>query len=435
VPTRVPRPKRNRQGLHDAAGTPRRSTPTSTFRAVDERARTSLRRRRQILTAEDRELIADAVRQGLRPEPISRRIILFHLILAVAATAAAVWGYQALRDWRLPVQLSMSASSVADVRHLELRGTPSQDDWKTSLRGRADIAITSRSETDLTLPVKRSECGSIAIEVGGRCEDGVIRMPRVYVQLFAGPRELGGRSLQGQISGNDATRISVEFETMGKVNRNKFTYLFAELHGNQPVSMQFQLFGRPLTAMIASGVDRHVETLLSTGNESGSLVIELHPVSPGPLSLEINLNYTRLFSLRARAPVADIQGFSGAITTSAEGRQVLNPAAHLVVTGTTTNPADLVLAKNPNSSLELHTDSAESALADEAQLVPSVWDRYSAVVVPLWSGLFGILVLTELATALRGSWSRSASRSRGAGDEGAMPARNRERTSRKLENR
>jgi hypothetical protein len=82
---------------------------------------------------------------------------------------------------------------------------------------------------------------------------------------------------------------------MGKVNRNKFTYLFAELHGNQPVSMQFQLFGRPLTAMIASGVDRHVETLLSTGNESGSLVIELHPVSPGPLSLEINLNYTRLF--------------------------------------------------------------------------------------------------------------------------------------------
>jgi hypothetical protein len=114
---------------------------------------------------------------------------------------------------------------------------------------------------------------------------------------------------------------------------------------------------------------------------------------------------------------------------------VLNPAAHLVVTGTSTNPADLVLAKNPNSSLELHTDSAESALADEAQLVPSVWDRYSAVVVPLWSGLFGILVLTELATALRGSWSRSASRSRGAGDEGAMPARNRERTSRKLENR
>jgi hypothetical protein len=100
-----------------------------------------------MLTPEDHALIADAVREGMRSDPVPWHRIVLHLSLAVAALGLAVWVYGLLQDWRMPTQVSLTTSSRQAPKHMSWRGLPGQIDWDLTAEG--EVRISARASNDL----------------------------------------------------------------------------------------------------------------------------------------------------------------------------------------------------------------------------------------------------------------------------------------------
>lgn len=375
-------------------------------------------RKRGNLTPEDHQLIADAVRQGLRPEPIPRRSLFLHLTLAVVALAVAVWAYLALKEWRLPIELTLSGS----VETIEL--LPSSDQsihWHTKFHGSLDVVALAPAEprygdVEIVLPISSSKCMAVAAKLGGECTDGSIRIITgiklvssfdtpmfVRVRKWASAASLGAHIPTLSDSRN---RLQAEISIQVRSDESIMLHLQPDVGGpgklRATIYLQAFPFGEP-----------HWVRVRFSGEKMWHIPVELRPVTPHSLELFIQ-SRPKPFELAALAPLQSIDNFSGVLTTSTGGRQVIDPPASLFLQALP--EPELNLHVRGSSSLDGHlrveTAHAIQAVVDEAELVPSVWDRYSGVVVPIWSGLFGILVLSELANVFPGIWTRTASRPR-----------------------
>jgi len=387
-----------------------------------------------MLTPEDHALIADAVREGMRSDPVPWHRIVLHLSLAVAALGLAVWVYGLLQDWRMPTQVSLTTSSRQAPKHMSWRGLPGQIDWDLTAEGEVHISARASNEfdpsdpdsigeVDVVLPIDADECARIAAQLGGTCAGNVLRIREIEVtfstQVQLDTSKTCTRSESGAIEScgpNQPTSVEASFGRtawIGVQSNNALTTRFYAarrtttfLQGAQPLD-PFSVRKPPLAPPPA-------ELRLFEDDPHSSVHIHLRPVPPHPLIVTIDTSAPNIW-LEARAPVESVENFSGVLTTSDGGRRVVEPPAHLLIGGDASDAPNLRLFFDPGRSL-LSADPAPvtSVLVDREELVTPVWERYSAIVVPIWSGLLGVLVLSQFATAFRGIWSRSGAKPRHA---------------------
>lgn len=380
-----------------------------------------------ILTPEDHDRIADAVRQGMRPKPGPIRSMLIHFAFAIVALVIAVWSLGVLQDWRLPVDASMSTTSLESIDRIHLSAVDQKPfSWRTS----ADAAILDfeasageEGKVDLELPISSAKCIAVAEQLGAECVDNRIRATNLEVTWNQCPCRIGrpppAKEHYFEIPATAATSVATFVDRIsGPDLKTPIPDLGIEARPAAPVAIQLSGPGDTVTVEVTSDAfdiasssdigDVFLKLPRSETDPYAGVPIEFRSVPPSPMDLGIGASGVKNFALRGWSPVAEIQDYGGILTTSTGGRQVISPPAHLSLVGDGSKSLPLQVNAYPLiQQLKLYTAPVRSATVDNAELISAVWNRYSAIVIPIWSGLFGILVLSEFGTVIRGLWSRS----------------------------
>lgn len=387
-----------------------------------------------MLTPEDHSLIADAVREGMRSDPTPWRAIFFHTLLGIAALAIAIWAFGFLKAWRLPVEVSLSQPSGEDSAGISMSGAAGEVDWRLDLAGRIELEALPQTtfgsgidtgEIDVVLPVSAGECPGIAAQLGGRCLENVLRIRGIAITFSSPvrievvselPTNVGAASDVPSGSGHFSVRSTDEVVVSIQARQGTVTHL-------QLPSVYVNL-NQVRTPEESPSRSTSVELRLFDELDSYAQ-FRLRPVSPRPVFAYIDSSTNDLW-FEGRAPVIEMHQFSGVVTTSTGGREVVEPPAHLVLTGGRDTPELVLFGGRRRSAISVDPGRVSSVLVDREELVPSVWDRYSAIVVPIWGAFFGLVVVSQLATALRGVWSRSDLKLRTASSSPSTPRSQRE---------
>jgi hypothetical protein len=371
-----------------------------------------------LLSPQDRALIADAVRDGMRPEPVPIRTTAMHFAIAILALFGAIGSYQLMSSWRPPTNASFVFSDLSTVRHMDAWGNGAMMTWKMSAQAHTlRIIVETGDQVELTLPGSDQRCEQIASALHGSGEAGVIRTNSVGLSWSAGSVFENGSwrrdDVYMHVGESSAISVRTDVSGLGATGPARQPYLPPSLAvQTNRVAMNISSGGRGRQLNISalegyptleSGPIRYASSRV--------LPITVRSASPAPFRLSIDNGFRgqfRLFQFQTDATVQDIDRFSGTLTTSATGRVVVSPPSVLHLTGQASDPLHVtcLLMSDGSSVLKLDPAPVHSVLADQGEIIPSAWSRYAAIVGPIWGGLLGVLVLAELATAIRGVWNR-----------------------------
>jgi uncharacterized protein len=347
--------------------------------------------RRPLLTREDQQALAKALSQGDDGDRRSGSVLLV-LLLAFVAAWLLILGLQSLQDWRRPVALALSAERATDTKVLQLSGSVEWTLEGANLRALI-VEAPQQGAVDLVLPVTVQEaCGALE-QLGheGPCASGQVLLETDLdvewskLVLLTTEEVYKGRQLEVRLTIEDES-ASVSILTWGE---SAPTYCFSGVAGSTLTLRQGGVTAPPITLTDADA---------DLGCSDGFHLLAGDEGRSQPPKVKFG-GVTDL-QLTAGGQSATLQGLNGRVRLDPGGSHVVSTQGQVVLAASARRPLSATL-KVPNGSLQMLSSGAKSALTDDGELVPSVWDRYTAIIGPLFAALVGVLVLAPLMAVIR----------------------------------
>lgn len=152
---------------------------------------------RLVLAEEDLDRIATAIRDGLGQEPPDGKKLLWDAVRVVGAFSLLVLVYFFLTHWRPAVDISVQASSLSTPQ--VLTHDSEEDDVAFRLGTGQVRALTvdevrmaeqADGEFMISLPISRTDCAEVAARLDAACDDAVIEVQAPVTVAWTQPQVL-----------------------------------------------------------------------------------------------------------------------------------------------------------------------------------------------------------------------------------------------------
>jgi uncharacterized protein len=345
----------------------------------------------------DRNSLSQAVAQASPAGRTTGASVAAGLVVAMVAASIAVFAYNVLHDIRPGVRVSASTQGAADVDHLTFSGASDQVRWNMVDAVVRTLAVDApeNGHVEIVLPVPASACASVAAAGDGTCEEGVARVVTPLRIAWGDPQTMASSAAFPE------TGLDVTFSRSGDA-----VGLSLLATGSATPVLCFS----PPSAPTDLSVNGAGETFAFTFAQApaGAPCSGLHVVAgeagSGPSQAPVmTLGDVTALSLQASGPRMTAQGFTGRLVLAPGGTQSFDSPTDLSMrAGHTGVQASLTVAGDAQP-LRLTSDGATSVIGGEQELVPSVWDRYSGIVLPLFGGFLSVFVIAPLAVVVQGA--------------------------------
>jgi hypothetical protein len=306
------------------------------------------------------------------------------LVIAGVFAGAAIFGYNELSRWYLPVNLTASTTSLANGQQVTLAaGSGQAVQWTVTsgFAGQLTVVGPGPGSAEIMLPVPVSRCPKVTAKLGVKCGAGGITLPSPAEFSWSTPQELTSPN-----GSQTAATLSVEPSTgaggapgviMSVTSAHPVLCLSAQGRAMLTISVGLRQYTQPFSGF--TPCDGIVAVVGSAGSTPPAF----------------KLDDVDGLSLTASAPAGTLQGLTGQVMLHPGGNSV--QASPTVVSGTA-----LAAAFNfePGSQDLMVAARTASVMTGGSQLVPSEWSRETIVFGPLLGVAVTALVGTPLGVSL-----------------------------------
>lgn len=391
-----------------------------------------------MLTPEDQDILATAIRRGMSAEPPSWKSILVSVLVLVVVGGALVVSYQILHRWRPATALAISSSQTTTMRQFTLEGAPAVA-WQVTPSYVGSFVVTGPETTPLEvdLPVPATSCASMATAFGPSAQcvpsspgsDPSLAVPSPLtitwnsptpVQLLTSsngvPPSSAGSFHYSSTLGVTVTAPGAAMSSpaspsvgsastpaptaaMGTAAASSVTLLASA--GSDP---QRWCFGSPLSSnnlQVSRGSSQWTQLVGSENDFQCGSGLRVRVGTPGTRGQPpaVTLGNVASFQLVGHSTEIAADAFEGTVHLTSVSSTVLGTPTELVARSKTSAPMHTVLVqKAANSMMTVDTKAATSVLTDDGNLVSSLWDRQQVIALPILLAICGALAPLFLAT-------------------------------------
>lgn len=349
-----------------------------------------------MLTPKDRELIAEAIKQGIAPEPPSTSQVVQGVLRALIAVVVGLLLFLLFWTQRGAVPIFLSESALEGIGPLAFREPGGTARWEVKRAFvRAAHVLDPRSRVSVSVPIGALKCEAIAEQLGADCLAGAIELVPPVRVAWPTPARLIGRGSKVAGVTADVNRSPRAVVSGGLVTRS-----------HAPVQLCFTQPETPTRIRLEAGVRRahaRVPDSQRILNCEDSLSLQIIPARSGDMPVStIGLERISDLSLLLSGPSANLQGIEGTLSLAELGRHVINAGAGVsIIADDGSNVSAALSVRGLSGSLDLRSASARSVVTAEGELVPTWWDRWHVWVIPGLGTYFTLLVQPTLAAANR----------------------------------
>ncbi len=319
------------------------------------------------------------------------------LVVAMLTAAASVFIYAWLRDWHRPVTLTMSTHDLTDLQELSLT-SPSQPVVRWSLSGsvaRLTVAgVDAGTAAVVILPLADSACQKMASQLDATCADGQV--------LMSSQAEITWSSAQ-TVDTVPEQQAAASFEVIPVPPPGSGTELTLFTQMKTYPTLCFPPPTQPVMLNVLHG--GHNFPLLVPGYQPVTCGSGLRLVigSAGRLSPPF-LEFARISSMtvRAWAPVATADGFTGPITLSPGGTTIVSVPADVSMRGDSNAALAATVSLGAlGPPVQVQSGGATSVVTSAGELVPSEWARDPGIAGPLLGAFVTAFVVSPFGVSVQ----------------------------------
>jgi hypothetical protein len=332
------------------------------------------------------------------------------LIAAFFCAWLAFSFYTSFRDRHPPVSVTASAQNVGTLQDLTLTDAANSNQVRWLVVGsarRLTVSGPERGMAEINLPLARSACAAMKRALGTMCTDGRVSLGSPVELTWSDPQT---------VSSPNGFVVSDSLDIASAADPSGVLHMVLSTRTNTIPSLCFSSPLAPAKLTLQYGSRSfHMPFSGSEGPVTCGTGISVRIGSAGkgiPPAFEFDGVDT--LQLCARAPAAAFQGYSGQVTLDPGGTTGVVPftAVSLRTSNTIRPPtADACDSSQAgphqglytalgvqlaHQSLNVHAKAATSVTSNGGELVPSAWDRNSALIGVFFAALVTTFVIAPL---------------------------------------
>jgi ketosteroid isomerase-like protein len=356
--------------------------------------------RAPLLTPEDRDLLAAAIKAGSAPppDPNARRRVIAWFVVAVAVFLLSIVVFNWLNSHYSRQQLLATTTDLASVDHLVIANDGGRASWRLEPTTAKRASITDPlGEVRFALPIPRAECDALATSLGATCTGGTVSVEAPFDLSWSEPARITGgvktaSRLDIDLKGGTEDRPFSEM-SLATISEKSPTLCFTE-----PVERIEMLLGETGERMVRAQVRPHLPPL---DCESG-VVLSIGDGRSEEQGTSIVFGDVSAVEMDARGTYVDIDGLAGRLALVNLERHVFDDAAHVISTAASAEPILTEIdVGEVDSRLTMRSGEVSSVLTDDGELLPTQWERLPQPLVALIGSLATALVLPALIAFLQ----------------------------------
>jgi hypothetical protein len=354
------------------------------------------------------------------------------LVLVFAGFFAwlSIFGYNRFSHYYPAVTVAGSTHNLGALQDVTMSAANGSLAWtQQGFVQQLDVTGPAEGTAEVTLPLPAAQCPLMAKALGTTCQDGnALTIGNPVRFSWQSPQEVSSDG--GSPANSTGLTIAAALGTPGALGITMLT---------QTTSVPTACFDAPATGAVLkvtsggstyrypNGPGQSWQEACAAVPSSAGITVSVTLPGPGlrngrPPTFE----YGGISTLAVCAAGSDgtLQGFTGQLDLVPGGTTVLGTPATVLLRA---KPLLVSLDVGPNSelsaptpcsagpapssavcdipasanSLALCTAAATGVITSSGQLVPSAWDRYSAVTVPIFGGLVTALVVAPLGVSVQ----------------------------------
>jgi hypothetical protein len=320
------------------------------------------------------------------------------LLIAVLFAGVSVFAYNWLNHWYLPVNLRATITSLGPNQQLVLRtpGKSASVHWKmvAGFVGTLTVGGPSLGRAEVVVPIPVSDCGKMAAMLNTKCAGGRQLMLR-------SPAEFRWSSPQF-IDSTNGTEVSAGFEIDSSATRHGVDSVTIYPQTALP-SVCFRTPLSPAALTISVGQRSYPWHFSGTAGASCGQGISVLVGSAGSgMPPAFELAHVTGLTVSAWGPTWTVQGFTGQLALRPAGTTNVSSPTLLALRSQQNEPLYASLQIGQNAPLlSINSKAATSVSTSEGELVPTVWSRENAILVPLLGGFVTAAVVAPLGVSLQ----------------------------------
>jgi ketosteroid isomerase-like protein len=365
----------------------------------DLRAHDSFWGRASLLTPEDRDLLAAAIRAGSAPapDPNARKRVMAWFVLAVIVFLLSIVAYNWLNTHYSRQRLLATTTDLPSVDHVVLTDESDEGSWRLE-----PVAVTQASikpelgQVTVALPIPSAQCNELAARLGMTCEEGIVTAEPPFSFSWSEPARLTGGAQQTSRLDLDL-RSAREGRPVSQMSLVTISRASPDLCFTEPA--------QPAELTLSDGERRAKFQVrpqaIPLGCDDG-VVLSIGDGRGADQGTSIDLGGLTEAEFDATGTFMDVDGLAGRLALLNVERHVFDNAAHVVANA---SPGDPFLTEidigETESRLTVHSDEVTSVLTDDGELLPTEWERLPQPLVALIGSLATALVLPALIAFLQ----------------------------------
>jgi len=347
--------------------------------------------RAPLLTPEDRDLLAAAIKAGSAPppDPNAKKRVVAWFIVAVCVFMLSIIVFNWLNSTYSRQQLRATTTDLASVDHVVITSPADDGSWRLEPVTARRASVTDPfGQVRFGLPIPRGECDQFAASLGATCAGGTVSVQPPFELSWSEPARITG-------SAEQASKLDLALEGASD-DRPASSMSFVTVSQESPILCLSQ--SAEPTQMIMSDGERTVRTrvrprLTPIGCQSG-VVLSIGDGRSEDQSTAVVFDGVTEVDFESTGTSVDIDGLAGSLALVNIERQVFDNPAHVISAASSTEPVrtELVVGQVENQ-LTMGSGEVKSVLTDDGELLPTQWERLPQPLVALFGSLATALVL------------------------------------------
>jgi hypothetical protein len=353
-----------------------------------------------LLTPEDRDLLAAAIKAGSAPppDPNARRRVIAWFVVAVAVFLLSIVVFNWLNSHYSRQQLLATTTDLASVDHLVIANDGGRASWRLGATTASSAHIGNPlGEVRVQLPIPRVECNEFAASLGATCAGGSVSVDSPFDISWSEP---------ARITGSAAKSSRMEIVMGGESEtRPASTLSLATISNRSPtlcISEPSQRVEMILGPTAERGTRTQIRPRLTPLECNAGVVLSIGDGRAEDHDTNIVLGDVSKVDLDATGTSVDIDGLAGRLALLNLERHVFDDAAHVISKAASAEPIlTEINIGDVDSRLTMRSEEVSSVLTDDGELLPTQWERLPQPLVALIGSLATALVLPALIAFLQ----------------------------------
>jgi uncharacterized protein len=356
--------------------------------------------RAPLLTPEDRDLLAAAIKAGSAPppDPNAKKRVVAWFVVAVGVFLVSIIIFSWLNSTYSRQQLTATTTDLSGVDSLVIADDNDKGRWILGGTMATDVTVLEQlGEVRVTLPIAQSRCDELASSLRSVCTGGVIPVDPQFSFSWPQPARVTGSA--GKLSRLDVgLDVREEEQSISQMSLVTTSLKSPSLCFNEPSERTRVTLidgdGRQATTPVAPKLPP-----LTCGN---GVVLSIGDGRRQDHATGVVFDGVSSAELDAFSKSVEIDGLAGRLALVNVERHVFDDAAHVITNASSEEPIHTELdTGGVENRLTMTSDEATSVLTDDGEVLPTQWERLPQPLVALIGSLATALVLPALIAFLQ----------------------------------